>query len=145
MNESLDKNIVLGPPKTSFNSSVFGGLKQSDDTGVTGKSSGSHATHGTRMRHEGRASRDSANNDMRSQRNSHNLTERSFVRDRNGSSDRGFRNNGDKVTADPQARNPRSRPNDRFGDRNPEMQRNRRESMCAALTLLDPAGCMPTD
>lgn len=126
--KTLDKNIVLGPPKTSFNSSVFGGLKQSDDTGVTGKSSGSHATHGTRMRHEGRASRDSANNDMRSQRNSHNLTERSFVRDRNGSSDRGFRNNGDKVTADPQARNPRSRPNDRFGDRNPEMQRNRRES-----------------
>ncbi|KAM3583930.1 hypothetical protein VKS41_003895 [Umbelopsis sp. WA50703] len=80
------------------------------------------------MRHEGRGSRDSGNSDMRSQRTSHNLTERSFGRDRNASADRGFRNSGDKLPSDSQARNSRSRPNDRFSDRNPEMQRNRRES-----------------
>jgi hypothetical protein len=89
------------------------------------------------MRHEGRGSRDSGNSDMRSQRTSHNLTERSFGRDRNASADRGFRNSGDKLPSDSQARNSRSRPNDRFSDRNPEMQRNRRESTCAVTLCRD--------
>jgi hypothetical protein len=45
----LDKNIVLGPPKTNFNSSVFGGLKHSEDATQGGKSGSSYSSNRPRQ------------------------------------------------------------------------------------------------
>ncbi|KAH8547599.1 hypothetical protein BGW37DRAFT_510111 [Umbelopsis sp. PMI_123] len=126
--KTLDKNIVLGPPKTNFNSSVFGGLKHSEDATQGGKSGSSYNSNRPRQGHEGRTPRDSSNTDSRSQRVAHNnMNERTFGRDRAGT-ERGFRTSVDKGTNEFQSRNPRLRQNERHSDRSVEQSRHKREN-----------------
>ncbi|KAI9288267.1 hypothetical protein BC943DRAFT_187723 [Umbelopsis sp. AD052] len=126
--KTLDKNIVLGPPKTSFNSSVFGGLKHSEDATQAGKSGSSYTSNRPRQGHESRTPRDNNNADSRSQRVSHNMNERTFGRDRTPGTERGFRGSVDKGTTEFQSRNPRMRQNERHADRTVEPSRNKREN-----------------
>ncbi|CAO3669034.1 unnamed protein product [Umbelopsis ramanniana] len=126
--KTLDKNIVLGPPKTNFNSSVFGGLKHSEDATQGGKSGSSYSSNRPRQGHESRTPRDNSNADSRSQRVSHNMNERTFGRDRAAGTERGFRGSVDKGTSEFQSRNPRLRQNERHSDRTVEPSRNKREN-----------------
>ncbi|KAI8577265.1 hypothetical protein K450DRAFT_253015 [Umbelopsis ramanniana AG] len=126
--KTLDKNIVLGPPKTNFNSSVFGGLKHSEDATQAGKTGSSFNNTRPRQGHESRTPRDNSNADSRSQRVSHNMNDRTFGRDRTPGTERGFRGSVDKGTSEFQSRNPRMRQNERHSDRSVEPSRNKREN-----------------
>ncbi|RUS20337.1 hypothetical protein BC937DRAFT_95467 [Endogone sp. FLAS-F59071] len=106
---STDKGIVLGPPKMNFASSLFGGLKQSEEKfplPVAKASGAPSSTAGSRQRQEDTKSvKDAVNGKERTEprapKGPSSLGERGFTRDRSAATEKSsaFRERDNRSTA----------------------------------------------